>query len=301
MARRDLAKLMPMNRALPAAFLLALLQSPAWSKDPPAADPAALVAQGWDEFRLNETRRAETLFAKAAAAAPKNSEVQLMALYGWGASLAFRSPDPEEAKGIEKYNEVIALSPQGDMAAWSLLALARLEHAVPVDHEPNYEKVRAAYDRLIAAFPDHPASEEAFLYKQATYAASLKAEGAQKALDAIQDFIKAKPGSKWLGPAWGLAAECYAILGDPEKRLAAEIQALEHKELDVNDPRADNSGAYWKIASLAEFQAGDFDTARKYYRKLFEEYPTDQKAFVAQMALDRLARTEMALKKGQKP
>mgnify|MGYP001610648910 CR=1 FL=1 len=131
--------------------------------------------------------------------------------------------------------------------------------------------------------------------------ATLKAEDAQAALENLDKFVLAYPESKVLGPVYSLMTECYSTLGNPEKRLACEIKALEHRELDPNNPRADNSGAYWKIANLAEFRAGDFETARKYYGKLLEEYPTDQKGFATEKALERLNRTEALLKAGKRP
>ena len=268
---------------------------------PQEGNPQTLIQQGWDEFRLNETIRAEEFFKKAAALAEKGSPSHLMALYGWGASLSYRTPDPLEEEGAKKYEEVISLAPQSDMAAWCLLGLARSIHAVPVGRDPDFDKVRAAYDRLTASFPDHVASEEAFLYKQSTYVSPLKEEGAKSALAAVLDFLERKPDSKWQSAGWGLAAECYAILDNPEKRLDAEIKALDKAELDPNNPRSDFSGAYWKIASLAEFRAGDFSVARKFYKKLMDEYPTDQKRFASEKALERMDATEAALKLGKKP
>ena len=54
--------------------------------------------------------------------------------------------------------------------------------------------------------------------------------------------------------------------------------------------------AGWKTARALGFAPtlalGDFDTARKYYRKLIEEYPTDIRMYGAKQALKRMDEVE---------
>jgi len=53
----------------------------------------------------------------------------------------------------------------------------------------------------------------------------------------------------------------------------------------------------WLIAVYAEFDAGDFKTAREYYRRLIDEYPTDNKVYMAKMALERLDEVEAQIRR----
>jgi hypothetical protein len=54
------------------------------------------------------------------------------------------------------------------------------------------------------------------------------------------------------------------------------------------DPAADRTWSYYRIASVAEKKAGAPEIARKYYKRLIEEYPTDLHLFNCKQALKRL-------------
>jgi hypothetical protein len=58
----------------------------------------------------------------------------------------------------------------------------------------------------------------------------------------------------------------------------------------------ENSTDYWSIAVVAEFEAGDFDTARKYYKLLMGEYPRDRRNFGALKAIERMNALEEKLR-----
>ncbi|MEK7765789.1 MAG: tetratricopeptide repeat protein, partial [bacterium] len=276
------------------ALLLAVLMLAAACGGPREAvdvkRAASLIAQGWEEYRVGEFQRAEWRFEDAVEAAPEKSVERSKALYGLATSLRLRGTDPKPAKAAELYRKVVAADPQGDLAAWSLLALARMEHVVPVGQEPDYPKVRAAYQEVIGRFPFHLAGEEAFIYQQATFVATLKPEDAAAALKALRGFIAGHARSRFVSPAWALEAECFFTLKRPAERLAAEVKALETTELDPTNPIMDHANAYWKIASVAEFEAGDFGVARRYYKKLVDEYPTDIRRYGAQQAILRMSR-----------
>ena len=59
----------------------------------------------------------------------------------------------------------------------------------------------------------------------------------------------------------------------------------------------ENSTDYWYIAVVAEFEVGDFETARKYYRLLMTEYPRDRRNFGAKTAIERMDALEEKLRK----
>ena len=98
---------------------------------------------------------------------------------------------------------------------------------------------------------------------------------------------------------YSLQAACWRTLKKPQRELDAAIEALETREIDRDNPKQDSSGAYWSIATLAEFGVGDFDTARTFYGRLMEEYPQDVRRYGAQNALRRMTDLETRLATGE--
>ena len=262
-------------------------------KDVPAGE---LIESGWDDYRLGEFKRAIRKFETAVSKTPEGSDQHLQALYGLATIWNLRRPgeDPEEAARL--YHRLIDLSPDHDLAAWSMLALARLKHLVPVGQDPDYEEVRQAYQEVIDRFPFHLAGEEAFVYKQATYIQTLEPEDSRRVVEAVEHFIETHPDSGFMSTAYSLLANCYHILDMQEKRLWAVIESLERKEVDPTNPYSDNAWPYWDIATIAEFEVGDFTTARKYYQKLIDEYPTDMRKYPCKLALKRMDELETKIR-----
>ena len=260
--------------------------------------PAFLNARAWEDFRGGEFGAATRGFTEAVNTAPKGSPEYLQGLYGLGMTWNLRGAGPDPVLAEKCFKEVVTLSPAGDIAAWSFLALARMKHAVPAGQDPDYPAVRKAYEEVITRFPFHLAGEEAFIYLQSTWIATLDPKDAEQALSTLEAFIKGHAASKFLSPAWALVAECDYTLGRPEERLKAKIASLEAKELDPTNPYSDNASLYWEIATIAEFEAGDFATARKYYKGFVDEYPQDQRRWGARLALTRLDEVEAKLRKG---
>jgi tetratricopeptide (TPR) repeat protein len=279
--------------------------------DTPSASPASdspapggrlsaafLASRAWEDFRGGEFGAATRGFMGAIAGSTKGSDDYLQALYGLGMTWNLRGSGPDPALAEKCFKEVVTLSPTGDIAAWSLLALARMKHAVPIGQDPDYPAVRKAYQEVITRFPNHLAGEEAFIYLESTWVATLDPKDAERTLAELEGFIKVHAGSKFLSPAWALIAECHYTLNRPEERLKAKIASLEAKELDPTNPYSDNASLYWEIATIAEFEAGDFACARKYYKGLVDEYPQDQRRWGARLALTRLDEVEAKLRKG---
>ena len=61
----------------------------------------------------------------------------------------------------------------------------------------------------------------------------------------------------------------------------------------------DSGGKAVAESTVAEFEAGDFEAARTFYRRLIDEYPTDIRKYAAQQALRRMDETERALRAGE--
>lgn len=263
-----------------------------------AEDPGFLVNRAWQDFMGGEFDTAARGFEATIRSAGKDAPERLLALYGLASVWNLRGSGPDPVRAEKLYREVIAAAPKSDAAAWSLLALARMKHLVATGVEPDYPAVRKAYGEVIAAFPGHPAAEEAFIHSQATLVATLAPADATTALAALQTFLKSNPAPKFSSPAWGLVAECHRTLGDPDARLRAELESLRTREIDPTNPWSDHAAVYWKIATIAEFEAGDFRVARTHYKKLIEEYPTDNRKFGAKQALIRMDEQERRLRGG---
>lgn len=288
---------MPRGPFVSALVMTAWLAAPA-TGDGPALDTHALLARAWDDYRLEEFGPARFQFSELAGRLPKGSVDQQRALFGLATTLANMRPDPDRPGARARFEELIGLDGKGNLAPWAWLALARLKHVVPVGENPDMAAVRAAYQDVLTRFPNHPAAEEAFIYLESTFVASLKPEEAKAALAALEAFIKSHPKARFLSAAWALVAECNHTLNLADARLAAEIKSLDTLEIDPTNPYMDKANQYWRIATVAEFEAGDFRAARKYYALLIKDYPTDQRKYGAKAALLRMDATERKLRGG---
>ncbi|MBN2308711.1 MAG: tetratricopeptide repeat protein [Candidatus Hydrogenedentes bacterium] len=260
------------------------------------AEPAALVSRGWDYYRLGEFTAAIEAFHRAELGTAEAAPEHLRALYGQAVSWHLRRPGEDLARAQDLYERVIALAPESDLAAWSLLALARMKHVVPVGQEPDYDAVRAAYREVTERFPGHLAGQEAFVHTQASLLLEESEARFREVLAATREFVATYPDSPFRSVVHEMMSHCYGELERPEEQLDARIDALEAAETDPTNPWSSKVMDYWYIAVIAEFEVGDFDTARAYYAKLIEEYPADIHKFPAEQALTRMDAVEARLR-----
>lgn len=254
----------------------------------------------WNDYVLGEFDRALERFTNLRKAEPAGSDLWCHATYGLATTWNLRRPGEDPAKARQYYNELIAAAPNHDLAAWSELALARMLHLVPVGEDPDYEAVRKAYRNVMARYPEHLAAQEAFLYWCSTLIASMDPDQTRVALAELEKYVQAT-NHAFLGPAWSLIAVGSQTLGDQERRLHAELRSLETTEADPTNPFTEFAWQYWNIATIAEFEVGDFETARTFYRKLIEEYPQDIRIYGAKQALKRMDEIEAGLRAPRSP
>lgn len=258
--------------------------------------PETLIATGWNQYRLGEFQSAVRSFQDALARAPDSSPAQPAARYGLATTWNLRRPGEDPEKAALLYREVMEQAPTSDLAAWSALALARMK-ALPVGGEyPALDVLVAAYQDVIDRFPHHSAGEEAFLFQQAAQLRQPDAERTRAVLEALDRFVAAHPASPWRSAAHELRAHCCKVLGRRDELLAATIQSWKTLEDDPLNPVKDESWAYWRIATVAEFETQDFELAREYYRKLIAEYPREQRVFLARQELRRMDELEAELR-----
>ena len=277
------------------AGLLACGLSACGKKAEQAGDAAALISEGWTAYRLSEFQNAALAFEAARANAERGSDAWAMATYGLATTWDLQRPGEDPALATQLYEEILAAAPDGPMIPWTELALARQQHLVPVGQEPDYDAVNAAYQHIMEKFPGHLAAKEAFLYLQSIQLAKLDPETSRAAAKNLREFA-AREKKEFLSPAWSLLAVAYQTLGDQEKRLEAEQNSFETTEVDPSDPFLEFAWAYWNLATIAEFEVGDFELAREYYRLLIENYPKDKRIYGCKQALRRMDELEAKIR-----
>ncbi len=277
------------------AGLLALGLSSCAPKAEQAGDAASLIRDGWTAYRLSEFKNALLAFETARARAERGSDAWAMATYGLATTWDLQRPGEDPQLATQLYQEILAAAPDGPMIPWTELALARQQHLVPVGQEPDYAAVNAAYRHIMEKFPGHLAAKEAFLYLQSIQLAKLDPQTSLAAEKKLREFA-AREKKEFLSPAWSLLAVAYQTLGDQEKRLEAEKNSFETTEVDPSDPFLEFAWAYWNLATIAEFEVGDFALARQYYQLLIDTYPKDIRVYGCKQALARMDALEAKIR-----
>jgi tetratricopeptide (TPR) repeat protein len=258
-------------------------------KKPASERPIDEIAAAWLDFRMGEYNQAILKFQKAVDGSADNSEQRIQALYGLACTQWLKQlPYGDKNAATLYFKEIITKSPDSEYAAWSMLALVRMRHIVPSGTTPDYPDVRKGYKEIYDKFSGHTAGHEAFIYMIGTYLAMFTREDAEFAKTRLDEFIIKHPDSPFISSAWGLYAKACETLGKRQEQLDALLKELEKREIDPKNPKMDNSNAYWAIATVAEFETGDFDTARKYYRRMISEYPQEKRNFTAKKAIERM-------------
>lgn len=256
------------------------------------------LARGWDLYRLGEFSLALREFEAAAQGTGPGSSNHLAALYGQATTWNLRRPSEDKARAERLYREVIALAPTNDLAAWSWLALARMK-ALPVGGEiPPLQPQIEAYQEVIDRFPFHPVGEEAFFHQQAARLEQPDEARTREVLAALETFLRTHPQSPWRSAAYGLVGHCCAVLGLKDRHVESVFDSWRSVEVNPASPPStrDMSWFYWQVATLAEFETGDFAMAREYYRKFITEYPREQRVFIAKQELKRMDELEKEIR-----
>lgn len=289
------------SRALRTAVALILSASLTSCDRTSSLTPAQQIQDGYAQFQSGEWNLAAADYEAARAAANPNTPEYRQATYWLGVVCYCRRPGEDRARAKALFQDVITSAPTSDEAAWSLLGIARAQQLVPVGDPVDWPAVRNAYQRVIDTFPNHLAADEAFIDLQTSYVLSLDPADAHHAATELTRFLAQHPKSKFVSSAWELLAGCHQTLDEPRQRLDCEIKALETREIDPSNPTMNASGSYWTIATIAQYDVGDFVTATKYYRLFVKEFPNDQRTFAAMQALDQIAQLERQFRAEKPP
>ena len=250
------------------------------------------VATGWEYFRLGEFDLAARAFAQAAAV----PTTEAAGLFGLAQTWHLRRPNPDPDRAAAYYRQIVALAPRSDYAAWSWLALAWLQAVPPDAAAPAITTVDPSFQQAAQHFPDHPAGQEAFLSLQVLQLQTNTPASRRVVLAALDGFLQAHPATPYASAVQTLRAHCFRMLREPANELTAVRLAWQLENDDPLSPKQSPVTTYWRIATIAEFDLGDFATAREFYRRLIAEYPTEQRVFFAKKELQHMAEIEAEIR-----
>lgn len=250
-------------------------------------DVKEIVNRAWVAYRLNEFHDAILRFEEARAASEPGSDDWAMATYGLGITWDLQRPGEDPKKATAYFTEALEKAPKSPIAPWVELALVRQKHLVPVGQEPDYDEVKAGFTHIMETYPGHLAAKEAFLYLEGIRLAELDPESSRVAESNLLAFVEHE-NKEFVSPVWSLLTVAYVTMDEQIKRLKAEENSFATVEKDPLDPSVEYAWAYWNLATIAEFEVGDFELARKYYRELLAQYPNDIRVYGCKQALERM-------------
>jgi tetratricopeptide (TPR) repeat protein len=261
-------------------------------------NPAERLKAGWERFAQGDHSLALAEFDTVFKSLPPDSPLRAETLYGLATTWNMRRPQENPALAAQYYKMAIETAPGSDWDAWSRLALVRMPLLAPgaAVHPPDPAVMRQAYQEVIDRFPVHEAGEQAFLFQQAILLETADPGQARVALSALEGFLQTHPKSPYVSAVWRLIGHACSLLDQPERVLEAVMQEWKTTEIDPLNPGQELAGLYWRVGTLAEFETGDFATARFYYRKMIEDYPTDMRVILAKQELTRMDELEARLR-----
>ncbi|HPO90462.1 MAG TPA: tetratricopeptide repeat protein [Victivallales bacterium] len=279
----------PIKILIAFSLLIISLLSSCSKKQIKTENSQELLSSGWAEFRLGEYKKAIQIFSLVAFSPDTDKKIRPHALYGLACSHWQKLPDADKPLAIKLFKQIIEEYPDSEFAVWSELALIRMEHIVSPGEKADYPTLRKKYMALFEKYPNTLPGHEGFVYMLSTYIASFDNKNdIEKGFELADEFLNKFPDSPYASSIWSLRAKACQILKKPDEQLKSMIMSLKKRELDPTNPKMENAGTYWAIATTAEFEVGDFITAKKYYQLLIDEYPQEKRRFAAITAIKRI-------------
>ena len=268
----------------------------------------AAFEMGWNYYRLTEFNLAQKYF-EASERLATNETQRIRALSALADVWNYRGPNPDRKKAARLYERVIAEDTAKAWAPWAALALARQVQWTAINEFPKLEDevkdgetvegMETLYGRVMRDYPGTQAAEEAFLYLQTLRIAQLDDEVLAVGVAALEEWVEANPNSPLLSRAYAMLGQGYHLQREGLKYIGALARSAEIAKIqgqNENIPQADQSETYFKMGTAAQFDAGDFDMARRFYAMLIEEAPTDQRVFIAEQHMEQMDAYEAALR-----
>lgn len=255
--------------------------------------PQEILDRGWKYFAVEQAAEAERCFNTVLESAADKS-LRCQAAYGLAQVQSLLRHGQGSRRAVEFFKRVIALDPEGPLAAWAALGIVRDKH-LPARSDASIpvEELKREYAQVIERYPGTPAADDAFLYRMSLYLQSLTAADAQVVVDETRTRLAITPTGNQASMLHHLAAQAYHTLNRHRESVEATIQSWETRVLEPTTPPNYNY-EYYTIALAAEYDVGDFALARKYFQLFLKEFPTDQKAFTVRAELQRMDTIEAA-------
>ena len=279
------------------ALVLVFLLCGGWSRKHAGVDSSdSAFDQGWQAYRLGDYEKATRLFDWSERLATNEAD-RIRGVYAQADVWNFKSPGKDAKKAANLYRRVAAEDAAGNWAPWEALALVRQKQLDPkdIDKFPDLEMLEREYGGVMQNYPGHDAADEAFLYLQVARLVQTEDAPLKTAVEELEKWVEARKDSPYLSFGQAMLAHGYLLQGRGRKHidaLMAGVETANAQARNENLPQGDQAGNYFKIAMAAQFDAGNFELARKYYHLLMEESPTDQRVFVAEQHLAKMAAFE---------
>jgi len=120
-----------------------------------------------------------------------------------------------------------------------------------------------------------------------------------KAVAETEEWVEARPDSVFLPTAYGALAHGYMLQGRGKAYIDALVKAVElnlQQQQNSMLPPTDQVGNYFRIGMAAQLDSGDFDVARKYFNKMIDESPRDQRIFMVEQRLKMMDEFEASVR-----
>jgi len=250
-----------------------------------AADPAALLAEGWQEYQFQSFDKATRLFDEAVGAAA-DGETRIQARTGIAMVAQFREQgrDLDRAEGI--YREILKEGPTGER-----LCLVQSMLAECLASKGKLEEADRLWDAAVSGFPNSLLAQDALLRRTVAHLKGFDSEESMEAIRYLEARRTVFPPADRERPA--LSPGFDLLLGDfwfwrkdyaRAREAYIRYVAVGSTQTTAYSQRA---SAIMRIARISEDFLNDSKTAGAYYRMLVEETPNDVRSY---FSLEKAAR-----------
>ena len=217
-------------------------------------------------------------------------EVRAEALFALGHIWQHRRPGEDMARAEAYYRRVVGAFGGSKAAPWAELTLARivdLPESEPKTDEARQKllaDVRQRYRRILDTYPGHLVAHEAALRLGVSYLSQVgDGQAEQTGAEVLIAYVKTQPDNY-------LAANMHILVGDWHEQngrwreAADSFVAAYHAGLPSMFHQAKTC---FRIAQIAERRLGDDGLAVRWYERLLNEAPGDNRYYLAKLGAER--------------
>ncbi|NLF32516.1 MAG: tetratricopeptide repeat protein [Planctomycetes bacterium] len=265
----------------------------AWAAAGAGGKEAAATANpldgAWEAVQIANWGEAVEIFESHDADVAE-SEVRAEALFALGHIWQHRRPGEDMRKAVAYYRRVVDEFPTSKAAPWAELTLARIID-LP-DNEPRTAEernrlladTRGRYRRIMEAYEGHLVAHEAALRLGVSYLAQAgDAEAERTGAEILIAYLGGHADNY-------LAANMHILVGDWHERNGRWREAVDSfaAAYDAGLPSMFHQAkTCFRIAQIAEYRLGDDARAVKWYKRLLDEAPRDNRHYLARLGAER--------------